>query len=464
MIAVGSTASVYTEPVPVNAAVNEPQQSAEREENEEIGAFAKLLEGMLKNADENQIQNLSFDSPDTEISLDALIGENSDSDFLSLSNEVINFSEHDFSGNEFHEILNSMHETGLLSASLTETETMNFDADVQQIENINIFQHAGLKQKTVSSAVYAAETAASQTASAEETAEVSINAEKFMADKKTAFEKTDNRQQTPQTSAKSENTETLSLKNVQREDIAALNNRPESEKPGRLEERGRSRRDRIAFEVRDMRTDVNNTQTRSFSAAEISSGRVHGETAAGREITLDLRLPDHSGSMGQSSQAQTTWETKAGASLENMLARELHQNFNGDIVRHASIALRDGGAGTIKIALHPESLGNVKIQLEMTENKITGLIFVESEEALRAFRKEIASLEQAFRDSGFANADLDLSLTQNGQNPQERKEWDSFASRTSALRYDESSSFRDDGALLVEVLTGRNQGSVNMLA
>jgi flagellar hook-length control protein FliK len=168
--------------------------------------------------------------------------------------------------------------------------------------------------------------------------------------------------------------------------------------------------------------------------------------------------------MGQSSQAQTTWETKAGASLENMLARVLHQNFNGDIVRHASIALRDGGAGTIKIALHPESLGNVKIQLEMTENKITGLIFVESEEALRAFRKEIASLEQAFRDSGFANADLDLSLTQNGQNPQERKEWDSFASRTSALRYDESSSFRDDGALLVEVLTGRNQGSVNMLA
>lgn len=463
MIAVGSTASAYTEPVPVIAAVDEPQQSVEHEENEEHGAFAKLLEGMLKNADENQILNLSLDAQDTPINLDALIGENSDTDFLSLSSEVFNFPEDDFSGSEFNEILNSLNETGLLSASMIETETMNLDADVTQIENINNFIHTDAKQKTFSSAANPAETSSSQIAAAEN-AEVLISTEKSAADKKTAFEKAENRQQAPQTTAESENSEALSAKNVQREDVAALNSRPENEKPGRLEERGRSRRDRIAFEVRDMRTDVN-AQTRSFSAAEISSGRVHGETSAGREITLDLRLPDHNSPMGQNSQAQTAWETKAGASLENMLARELHQNFNGDIVRHASIALKDGGAGTIKIALHPESLGNVKIQLEMTENKITGLIFVESEEALRAFRKEIASLEQAFRDSGFANADLDLSLTQNGQNPHERNdEFNSFASRTSALHYDKSSSFRDDGALSVDVLTGRNQGSVNMLA
>jgi flagellar hook-length control protein FliK len=168
--------------------------------------------------------------------------------------------------------------------------------------------------------------------------------------------------------------------------------------------------------------------------------------------------------MGQNSQAQTTWETKANNALENMLARELHQNFNGDIVRHASIALKNGGAGTIKIALHPESLGNVKIHLEMTENKITGLIIVESEEALKAFRKEIASLEQAFRDSGFANADLNLSLTQNGQNSQEwERESGSFSSRMAASRYDESSVW-DDDAPLVEILIGQKQGSINMLA
>jgi flagellar hook-length control protein FliK len=191
----------------------------------------------------------------------------------------------------------------------------------------------------------------------------------------------------------------------------------------------------------------------------VETGRVQGDAPV-REITLELRLPDYNSSMNQS--ANQTWEAKAPSALENMLARELHQNFNGDIVRHASMALRDGGKGTINLALKPESLGNVKIQLEMTENKITGLIVVESEEALKAFRKEITSLEQAFKDSGFENADLNLSLSQNGQNQNGwEKETNTFSSQIAASRYDES-SFYEDGTL-VDVLVERN-GSVNMLA
>jgi flagellar hook-length control protein FliK len=98
-----------------------------------------------------------------------------------------------------------------------------------------------------------------------------------------------------------------------------------------------------------------------------------------------------------------------------MLARELHQNFNNDIVRHASVALRDGNEGTIRLALKPESLGNVKIHLELAENKIIGHIVVESEEALRAFEREISSLEKAFRDSGFDAANLEMSLAHDGR-------------------------------------------------
>jgi flagellar hook-length control protein FliK len=145
-----------------------------------------------------------------------------------------------------------------------------------------------------------------------------------------------------------------------------------------------------------------------------------------------------------------------------MLARELHQNLNGDIVRHASVALRDGGEGTIRLALKPESLGNVKIQLEMTENKITGLIVVESEEAMNAFRKEIASLEQAFRESGFTSADLNLSLTQDGQGSEKWEDANSFNQQMAALAYDES-SWEGDSVPLVDVYIGRNS-SINMLA
>jgi hypothetical protein len=60
----------------------------------------------------------------------------------------------------------------------------------------------------------------------------------------------------------------------------------------------------------------------------------------------------------------------------------------------------------------------------MAENKITGHVVVESEEALRAFEKEVHSLEQAFRDSGFDGAELDFSMAggKGGQDGQWRGE------------------------------------------
>ncbi|WP_026043699.1 flagellar hook-length control protein FliK [Treponema primitia] len=65
----------------------------------------------------------------------------------------------------------------------------------------------------------------------------------------------------------------------------------------------------------------------------------------------------------------------------------------------------------------------VKIRLEMAENKITGHIIVESNEALRAFEKEIHSLEQAFRDSGFDGASLDMALAGDGGQNSGQGQW-----------------------------------------
>lgn len=233
---------------------------------------------------------------------------------------------------------------------------------------------------------------------------------------------------------------------------------------GLLDEmRGRSRNDKIAFEIRDQRTmaDVsNNTQINSFMSADTAA--VGTSNASVSDITLELRLPDFNNA-GQN--AQTTWEGKAASAIENMLARELHQNFNGDIVRHASMALRDGGESTIKLALRPDNLGNVKIRLEMTENKITGFIIVESEEALNAFRKEIASLEQAFKDAGFADASLDLTFAGDGRNAWREQEADSFSSQMVASSYEESIQDAElDTAALIDVFLGRRTGSINMLA
>jgi flagellar hook-length control protein FliK len=81
----------------------------------------------------------------------------------------------------------------------------------------------------------------------------------------------------------------------------------------------------------------------------------------------------------------------------------------------------------------------VKVRLEMAENKITGRIIVESNEALRAFEKEIHSLEQAFRDSGFAGASLEMALSgDGGQGGQGQRDGAQalFSSRAVSSTYD----------------------------
>jgi flagellar hook-length control protein FliK len=135
--------------------------------------------------------------------------------------------------------------------------------------------------------------------------------------------------------------------------------------------------------------------------------------------------------------------TPAGT-FEDLLSRELRQHLNSGIVRHAQVVLRDKGEGLIRLSLKPESLGHVKIHLELTENKIAGRIIVESGEALRAFEREIASLEQAFRDSGYESAELNTFLAQDGQGSggfqgEDRPFYSSrLAADKAASRYDEA--------------------------
>jgi hypothetical protein len=229
------------------------------------------------------------------------------------------------------------------------------------------------------------------------------------------------------------------------------------------------RRDKITLEVQDFRTPeeqgpgVLDSQNPRFGEPRTAAGG--GET----EIVVELRGENQARSISQT--ADNTWESRAGRSFEDFLARELHQNLNGDIVRHASVALRDGGEGSIRLALRPETLGNVKIRLEMADNKVIGHIIVESEEALRAFERELTSLEQAFRDSGFDAADLDMSLTQNGGGM--AREWGEQADRSpvpehlAALRYDAASERAPPDFAMIEtqggIFTQNGRITVNML-
>jgi flagellar hook-length control protein FliK len=157
------------------------------------------------------------------------------------------------------------------------------------------------------------------------------------------------------------------------------------------------------------------------------------------EITVNLRGESRGAAAGERG---TLSGAKPSASFETFLARELQQNLNGDIVRQAQVLLREGGEGTIRLSLKPESLGKVKIHLEMAENKITGKIVVESGEALRAFEHEMDALKQTFCSEGFDGASLNLELAEH-EGPQGneggwRPGGERVSTETASSRYDEN--------------------------
>jgi len=440
---------------------NEIEENAELTCSPNRGAFVELLEGLLakSESEKNEIVHFSVNEV-SEIDFDKVcfanqfagyqLAETTMHDSLEIGESI--FAEH------------SLLEHVITSPDINQKDTQTNFEDTRLDMAVELLNSQFESQKLSN---VKPEAANSKQPVAEETISLvrAVNAddESNPADRITdrikgkdlsnervsrGFEQINVNQETNQENSRRSGSE----ENFSRQDQSNFN-RPD-------EVRGRNRHDRIsgnriAFEVHDHRTaaGVEKAGTEMKLASVMETSRVQQTPV--QEITLELKLTE-----GQST-AQTNWEAKttntASNFLENMLARELHQNFNGDIVRHASMALRDGGEGIIKLALKPESLGNVKIHLKMSDNKITGYIVVESEEALNAFRKEIASLEKAFREFGFFDANLDLSMASDDSNKQwNEQDVSSFLPRMVASNY-------DDLIPSIDVLF-EQRSNVNMLA
>ncbi|MBP5156363.1 MAG: flagellar hook-length control protein FliK, partial [Treponema sp.] len=99
-----------------------------------------------------------------------------------------------------------------------------------------------------------------------------------------------------------------------------------------------------------------------------------------------------------------------GSNFQRMLSNQL-QAQAPEFVKAGSIILRDNDNGTINLNLKPESLGNVKITLHVSDKGIEGQIVVASKEAFEAFSQNMDNLKQSFRQSGFDAAKLSLSLS-----------------------------------------------------
>ena len=134
------------------------------------------------------------------------------------------------------------------------------------------------------------------------------------------------------------------------------------------------------------------------------------ENSSENNINLALSLSDKAAQNILSTNNQAAGAT--GSTFQQMLTQQIQTNVP-DFVKAGNIILRDNNQGSINMILKPEALGNVKINLQVADNVITGQITVHSKEAFEAFKQNMDSLRQAFQDSGFENANLNLSFADN---------------------------------------------------
>jgi len=484
--------TTYTEPIPADVTVSEPpfvRNEEERIESGDQNSFAQMLAGLLQNSQNTEFSGNAGEElggqqiedryklfaeglpgGTDEIAFNAQekgIGKDADID---LSDAAI---EKEYQNIQSADILfgNSLNEANPIEdfiefADDIDAQTLNLLADLSSKIDLSSGDFiskdfASIAEKIIKEPVSAA---VSQAFASDTIAKPQIKEDTdALSGAKSKLAKSEQN-----ALSKGETVSEASLKIKAGEDSASLIGKggesvdKNNSRLDRMDEfRKGQRKDKISFEVRDLRTASSAGAQAASTLVETAATRVTSSSSSnGGEITLDLRLPQNANA------AQTqNWDFKSGNALENMLSRELHQNFNGDIVRHASVALKDGGAGTIKIALHPETLGNVKIHLELTDNKITGRIIVESADAMNAFRKEMSALEQAFRESGFEDASLNLSLTADGENSRQQDESlysSRYASRNAVSNYE--NSYEQETPAIIDVFFGKKEAVVNMLA
>lgn len=157
--------------------------------------------------------------------------------------------------------------------------------------------------------------------------------------------------------------------------------------------------------VIDERTSIGENQSKNEFVTSIQKT---GEDSAQMTLTISPEKQNNlqfEGVVKSNANQPSTFST--------MLAEQLQTN-SGDFVKAGSMVLKDNKQGTINLVLHPDELGCVKIQLELSDNVIAGKIVVATKEAYEAFKSSLNSLKEAFNNSGFQNTGFDLSWSGNG--------------------------------------------------
>ncbi len=213
--------------------------------------------------------------------------------------------------------------------------------------------------------------------------------------------------------------------------------------------------------VDDQRTE---TRDSAKKQARLEPGEVRFDGKNRLEMDMELSARG-AGANILSSDSQSA--SSVDSNFKAMLNNQIQQNAE-NLVRAGNIVLKDNDVGEIKLILHPESLGNVKIDLHLKDNSITGRIMVQSQEAFEAFKESAESLKRAFVSGGFESASFDLAFTgrgganDGGSHGNERRNV-FYMERAYQGRLD-GDVLQDGGDFSSEVYTNNGANSVNIVA
>lgn len=153
-------------------------------------------------------------------------------------------------------------------------------------------------------------------------------------------------------------------------------------------------------------------------------------------LTLDLNTAAQNATNQNILASSDQSASATGSNFQAMLANAVTQSAP-EFVKAGNIILRDKDEGQIKLVLHPENLGDVKIDLQLHDKAISAKIVVATSEAFGAFKESSDALKEAFIQSGFESANFDLSFanggSQNGSNKDGGTERAMFARANNAF-------------------------------
>jgi flagellar hook-length control protein FliK len=106
--------------------------------------------------------------------------------------------------------------------------------------------------------------------------------------------------------------------------------------------------------------------------------------------------------------------------------QRMSELLKNEIVKNTGIVLKTNNQGEIRLILKPETLGKVKINLNLNNNRIEGKILVENNIVREMVENSLQGLNHALMDEGFDAVSLHVSVN---DGKQETKEENTAGSR-----------------------------------